>query len=244
MPNDKGSSKKTKKRRKQALDILEDDADDNEGSKLVLGFEREFAFFSGLNRHLLHQGSLTTMLSEYAKNIKARPELLKQTDIFQKDLAVNELRKKVSMVSGKPATMTAIDLGIISFPNGLRLRREDVTVPSWNTWDEKLPHHFFNTMGSLISDDGYLAVLSVAENFDHRRKIFDAAENRKKFKIAQSYSVILSSPFYKVGSDIQVHQCFMLFLHGNGSVNFIEIAFPIHSIAQYPVLLVFPRYLT
>lgn len=93
-------------------------------------------------------------------------------------------------------------------------------MPSWNEWDGDLPFHFFNSMGQLLADDGFLAVLSVAENFDHRRKIFEAAERRQKFKIVQSYSVILSSPLYKVGSDFQVAHFPSDHVEVNGPVNF------------------------
>ena len=94
--------------------------------------------------------------------------------------------------------------GFIALPTNLRVSRQDPNVPSWNVWNDLLPPYFFNSMGQLLADDGFLAVLSMGENFDHRRKIFDAATRKGRYKIAQSYSVILSSPLYKVGTDIQV----------------------------------------
>lgn len=84
---------------------------------MVFGFERG-PHFSGINRHLLHAGSLLGMLSEFSRT-KARPALLNQTNIFQKDLLRNKLTKKVPNVAGKPATNIAMDFGIISLPTNL-----------------------------------------------------------------------------------------------------------------------------
>jgi hypothetical protein len=206
--HDAGSSKKAK-RRKRTRELLtatpgqELEEADEESAKMVGGLERETAFHSGENRHMLFEGSLLSMLDD-ARRTKSRPSFLSRVDSFLKSLLDRRLWKNVPLVKGVPASGAVFDVAFISLPNNLRVNREDLSVPPWNTWDDTLPGHFFNSMFGLLADSGFAVVLSSTENFSYRRRIFDAAERKERFKPVASYSVILPSPLYKMGSDIQV----------------------------------------
>ena len=200
---DKGSSKKTKKRRKEVIDTIDEHEEFIEQDKLTMGFERETSFRSGEKRHMFYNESVKGMLKEYNLT-KSRPGLLAATDAFQNSLNARKLRKRNCTVGGVPWKQTAADFAFISLPTNLRVRRQDLNVPPWNVWDDETPSTFFTAMTTALDDKGFAGVLSVGDNFHHRRKIFEAAERKGRFKIAQSYSVILSSPLYNTGSDLEV----------------------------------------
>ncbi len=116
---EKGSSKKTKKRRKDTISLHEEGEEiDSERVRLVSGLERDHAFKFGELRHMIYRSSLRGMLKEFSAT-KARPSLLLATDSYKKYLFSHDLRKQSHQINGKIVALTPVDFSFISLPSNL-----------------------------------------------------------------------------------------------------------------------------
>ncbi|CAM6096077.1 unnamed protein product [Calypogeia fissa] len=203
---DLGSAKKLRVKRKALDRLLQaegDDDDDDEFDEFAKnGIVRKLAFQSERERHLFIKSSVQGSMKEIrAKN--RRPEWMKKYLAWVKNILSLKLQRSAPKLNGQTMKEQFADMGIIFLPNGVRAHVEDKQVPEWNVWDDSVPVHFFQFMDKFLPDNGFLAIVH-SEEFEHTRKVRDAANDKSKFKHVCSFQVLLSTPMFREHVDVQV----------------------------------------
>ncbi|CAM6082771.1 unnamed protein product [Calypogeia fissa] len=201
---DLGSVKKLRVRRK-ALDHLleEEDNDDDEFDEFARnGIVRKSAFRSESDRHLFVKSSVKSLTEELSVK-KQKPEWMKKYDSWVKHILSLKLCRFAPKVCGKTVKGPFVDMGFIFLPNGLRAHVEDKQVLDWNMWDDSIPVNFFCFMDKFLADNGFLVVLH-SEEFEHIRKVRDAADASSRFKYVYHFQVLLPTPMFREHQDVQV----------------------------------------